>query len=245
MDVLKMRSARKSGEDERRTRDFAAKQKLLEGIIKGARKDDEKTEALVEKLCRSSVTIDTRSSGGSGVIIHSDGEHAVILTCRHVIEPAYRSKKAKSLKVHNDGRTAEAVSLMIAPGGIDLAMLEVRGDIGPVAPMSFVRPRPGAGLIVIGAGMGIDNSVSMGIVSKVFKENARGGFEYDVIHTDAATNPGNSGGGLFRANTGELVGILSYKLVVSGTHLAEGGFAIAVDTLERIAPDGWKAIKLR
>ncbi len=244
MEERKMRSARRHDEGERRDRGLAGRKGMLESIMKGARHDDEKTEAMVEKLCRSSVTIDTKSSGGSGVIIHSDGEHAMILTCRHVIEPAYRSKKSKSLKVHNDGRTAEAVSLMIAPGGIDLAMLEVRGDIGPVAPMSFVRPRPGAGLIVIGAGMGIDNTVSMGIVSKVFKEKARGGFEYDIIHTDAATNPGNSGGGLFRASSGELVGILSYKLVVSGTHLAEGGFAISVDTLERIGTDGWKVVPL-
>ena len=42
------------------------------------------------------------------------GEHAVILTCRHVVEPAYRSKRSKSLKVHNDGRTAQAVLHVLA-----------------------------------------------------------------------------------------------------------------------------------
>ncbi len=223
---------------------FIGKQGLVEELRKLASGPDEgRLERLIERLCQSSISIDTKGSGGSGVVISSEGRDALILTARHVIEPAFRSKKAKSIELRNDGISAKARRLLIAPRGIDAAIVETDGRLGPAVPLCPHPPRLGCGVIVIGAGMGIDNSVSMGIVSKRMEEKA-GRLTYDIIQTDAMVNLGNSGGGVFRAATGELIGIVSYKLIVGGERLAEGGFAISVSILERAPLDGWKVFEL-
>lgn len=219
------------------------KRLLIENIIKTNRTEDERVEQLVEKLCSSSVTIDTKNSGGSGVIILA-GKENMLVTCRHVVEPAVRSKRRKSLKIYNGERTAHAKTIIAAPYGIDLALIELDRRIGPPAAMSFTRPKPGAGVIVIGAGMGIDNTVSMGIVSKIIVEEGKRGFEYEVFQTDAVINPGNSGGGIFRSSSGELIGITTYKLTRGKSQLAEGGFGVSAGTLSAIPKEKWKVIQL-
>ncbi len=224
---------------------FKGKQGLREEILGLAScSGEERMEKLIERLCQSSISIDTRGSGGSGVIIYSEGRDALVLTARHVIEPACRSKKAGTLELKNDGIYARARRIFLPPHRIDAALLETEGRLGPAVPLCFERPRLGSGLIVIGAGMGIDNSVSMGIVSKRIEEKAKG-FSYDVIQTDAVVNLGNSGGGVFKRSTGELIGIVSYKLVIGGERLAEGGFAISVSILMKAPMEGWKAVELK
>lgn len=227
----------------RKRQEFADKSRLIESIMKTHRTDDERVEQLVEELCKSSVTIDTKNSGGSGVVILA-GRQNLLLTCRHVIEPAIKSGRKKSLKIYNGEKTARAESIIAAPYGIDLALVEIDGVIGPAASMTFTRPRPGAGVMVIGAGMGIDNTVSMGIVSKIIAEKGRKGFGYEVFQTDAVVNPGNSGGGLFRSSSGELIGIITYKLKHGKSQLAEGGFGISTGTIAAIPKDEWKVVRL-
>ncbi|MEW6036152.1 MAG: serine protease [Candidatus Micrarchaeota archaeon] len=223
---------------------FRTKRGMVESILSlPSCSGEDRTEKLIERLCQSSISIDTKKSGGSGVIVFADGSDALVLTARHVIEAALRSEKSKSLKLRNDGRSAKARRLLVAPHGIDVALVEARGNIGPPAPIGTEKPRLGAKVIVIGAGMGIDNSVSMGIVSKVFMEKARK-FGYDIIQTDAVINPGNSGGGIFKAATGELVGVTCYKLVVGGKRLAEGGFAISVNLMLKAPLEGWRVVEL-
>lgn len=226
-----------------RKKELQDKTVLIEHIVKMNRSEDERVEQLVEKLCRSSVTIDTKDSGGSGVIILA-GKENMLVTCKHVIEPACKSKRKKSLKIYNGEKTAQAKTVITAPYGIDLALIELDHKIGPAAAMSFTKPKPGSGVIVIGAGMGIDNTVSMGIVSKIIMEEGKKGFEYEVFQTDAVINPGNSGGGIFRSSSGELIGIITYKLIRAKAQLAEGGFGVSAGTLASIPKDEWKVIQL-
>lgn len=219
---------------------------ILDDIIKHATrsaKDDER-ERHIEKICQSSVKIETKNSEGSGVIIGTDHYRTIIMTNRHVIDPAYRSKRSKTLEVMKEGRSAMAQRILIAPHGLDLAIIEVRGELGAQARISFTEHKPGAKVVVVGAGLGFENAVSMGIVSKLLVEKTRTGFEYDVIHTDAQVNLGNSGGGIFRFSSGELIGVVTYKLVAENKQLAEGGFAISIGMLGKIQKEEWKAVPL-
>lgn len=222
---------------------FASKKTLLEEIMRSVSAGPDRMEQLVERLCRSNVTIETKDAVGSGVILPGGG-HGVILTARHVVADAIRRRRLKGLEIRNDGRSAKAVRILAAPHGIDLALVELDRRIGPAAALSPGRPRPGAPVIVIGAGMGIDNTVSMGIVSKVLTETARKGFEYQVLQTDAAISPGNSGGGVFSAGNGGLIAITSYKLRIGKRQLAEGGFAITAGNLQFLPAEDWKAFAL-
>jgi S1-C subfamily serine protease len=138
---------------------------------------------------------------GSGVVVSPDG---LILTNNHVIDAAQAIAVSLS-----DGRKFGARALGRDPD-TDLAVL--RGETGETLPTARLanskRVRPGQIAIAIGNPLGFQSTVTAGIVSAVGRSlrAQNGRLIGDVIQTDAALNPGNSGGPLV-SSAAEVIGI--------------------------------------
>ena len=164
---------------------------------------------------------------GSGVIFDAKG---LLLTNAHVVEGA------ETLSVElTDGRRVTG-SVVGTDSLTDLAVVRLDGE-GPW-PTAVLgdsdRLRVGDWAIAVGNPFGLENTVTMGIISNLNRNVSQlgiSGKRLDLIQTDAAINPGNSGGPLLNAD-GEVVGINT--LVRSGPG-AGLGFAIPINRAQTIA----------
>lgn len=140
---------------------------------------------------------------GSGFIIDRSG---IILTNAHVVSNA--DKVTVTLK---DGRTFNG-EVKGTDEVTDLAVVKInpKGANLPVAPLGdSSKVQVGDWAIAVGNPVGLDNTVTLGIVSTMSRSAAKAGIpdkRLDFIQTDAAINPGNSGGPLLNAR-GEVIGI--------------------------------------
>jgi len=138
---------------------------------------------------------------GSGFIIDRNG---VILTNSHVVNGA--DKVTVTLK---DGRTFEG-KVRGADEVTDLAVVKIDGSNLPIASLgNSDQIQVGDWAIAVGNPLGLDNTVTLGIVSTLKRSSAQVGIpdkRLDFIQTDAAINPGNSGGPLVN-DQGEVIGI--------------------------------------
>ncbi len=173
---------------------------------------------------------------GSGVIVRRDG---IILTNDHVVRTADQIKVTLP-----DGRDFPA-ELVGSDQVADIAVLRIRGENLPVAPIGTVE-----GLLIGEWAVAIGNpfanyfsdaepTVTAGVVSAVGRNivpsSQEEGFYLGMIQTDASINPGNSGGPLVNA-AGQVIGINASIFSRSGG--SEGtGFAIPIDRALRIADD--------
>jgi S1-C subfamily serine protease len=169
----------------------------------------------------------TERGQGSGVIFQSGG---LILTNAHVVERTDRV----TVGLQNGQRVEGAVVGLDRL--TDLAVVKlVGGGPWPVAPLGDSDAlQVGDWAIAVGNPFGLDNTVTLGIVSSLNRNASKLGItdkRLDLIQTDAAINPGNSGGPLLNAD-GEVVGINT--LVRSGPG-AGLGFAIPINRARRIA----------
>lgn len=167
----------------------------------------------------------TERGTGSGVIYDKAG---YIATNNHVVEGA--NEIIVSLP---DGRTVKG-KVLGADAVTDLAVVKIEADNLPVAKFGDSDTlQVGEPAIAIGNPLGLEfrGSVTAGVISALNRSIELGERKFSLIQTDAAINPGNSGGALVNAD-GEVVGINSAKIVVSGV---EGiGFAIPVNTAKPI-----------
>ncbi len=161
---------------------------------------------------------------GSGFIVDSKG---IILTNAHVV------KDADNVTVKlRDGRTFQGeVKGVDEPS--DLAVVKIKGKDLPVAALGdSSQIQVGEWAIALGNPLGLDNTVTLGIISTLNRSSAQAGIpdmRLDFIQTDTAINPGNSGGPLLNAR-GEVIGINT--AIRAG---AEGiGFAIPIDKAKTI-----------
>src|SRR5579883_2100237 len=138
---------------------------------------------------------------GSGFIVDRSG---VILTNSHVVNGA--DKVTVTLK---DGRIFEG-KVRGADEVTDLAVVKIDGNNLPVATLGDSDAiQVGDWAIAVGNPLGLDNTVTLGIVSTLKRSSAQVGIpdkRLDFIQTDAAINPGNSGGPLVD-DRGEVIGI--------------------------------------
>ena len=159
------------------------------------------TEELVSKAKSGVVTIVLPQGNGTGFVVKHENNKTVLLTNNHVIS---RVDKAKVL--WSDGTEDFAdVILNGSDNSIlsDIALLEVVGIEGIPLPVASSLPNIGSEVIAIGAPSGLQFSVSRGIVSAI-REDGK------IIQTDAAVNPGNSGGPLLDKH-GCVIGMNTFK----------------------------------
>ena len=172
------------------------------------------------------------TSLGSGVIVSSEG---YVLTNNHVVEEADDIELVLA-----DGRRMRAAVRGSDPES-DLAVLKVDGKNLPVITFGQLENvQVGDTVLAIGSPFGFGSSVTHGIVSALGRSHLGINRFEDFIQTDAAVNPGNSGGALVDSS-GNLVGINSAIFSQSGG--SQGiGFAIPVslakNVLEQIIKDG-------
>lgn len=164
---------------------------------------------------------------GSGVIVDPAG---YIMTNAHVVEGAQRIRVALPLpgdsgrSVPEGKRHILEARLIGVHKDTDLALLKIDGnDLPTLALLTQTRPRVGQLVFAIGSPEGLQNSVTLGVVSAVARQpDPTKAMTY--IQTDAPINPGNSGGPLVDMN-GDVVGINTFILSSGGG--SEGlGFAI-------------------
>jgi len=168
--------------------------------------------------------IQQQQGQGSGFITRSDG---VLLTNAHVVEGA--SEVSVTLP---DGRSFTGKVLGADPL-TDVAVVKVVASKLPVATLGDSNEvRPGEWAIAIGNPLGLDNTVTAGIISAIQRTNAVGeGQRVPYIQTDAAVNPGNSGGPLIN-DRGQVIGINTAIRQAPGAGLS---FAIPINTARQIA----------
>ena len=161
---------------------------------------------------------------GSGFIINKEGD---IITNAHVVSGA-----DKVTVILKDGRQIEG-KVLGSDELTDIAVVQVKSDNLPVVRLgTSVNLQPGEWAIAIGNPLGLDNTVTAGIISAIGRKSGQIGVDKRVsfIQTDAAINPGNSGGPLLN-QTGEVIGVNT--AIIQG---AQGlGFAIPIETAQRIA----------
>jgi putative serine protease PepD len=219
-------------------------------------------EQVAAKVVPSVVKLETdmgrQSEEGSGIILSSDG---LILTNNHVVAAAKDGPGAppggapgapaptQTKVTFADGNTTTFTVVGADPSS-DIAVVRAAGASGltPITLGSSANLRVGQDVVAIGSPLGLEGTVTTGIVSALNRPVAAGGDAQnqntvlDAIQTDAAINPGNSGGALVNMN-GELVGVNSAIATLGGASAdAQSGsiglgFAIPVDQAKRIADE--------
>ncbi len=162
---------------------------------------------------------------GSGFILSADGQ---VLTNAHVVEGADRVKV--TLK---DGTVYDGKVVGVDPM-TDVAVVKIDAANLPVVVLGQSDALlPGEWAIAIGNPLGLDNTVTVGIISALGRSSLEVGVpdkRVKFIQTDAAINPGNSGGPLLNAE-GEVIGVnTAIRADAQGL-----GFAIPIQTAQRIA----------
>jgi serine protease Do len=184
----------------------------------------------------------TQQGNGSGFVISDDG---LILTNNHVVTLESDTVGKLSVRFHGDRRTypAKLIGRAIA---YDVALIKVD------APGKKFKPIPlgnsdtvkvGQKAIAMGNPFGLAFSVTSGIISATGRDfgTDSDNLAQNVIQTDAAVNPGNSGGPLLNSS-GEVIGIntaiLSPGTSMSGTGQFAGiAFALPINLVKRVLPD--------
>lgn len=186
-------------------------------------------------------TTSEATATGSGIIISEDG---YIVTNNHVIDTSssnssysyYDISDATSVKIklHGSDELYDA-KIVGKDSQTDLAVLKI--DKTGLTAAEFAdsdKATVGEFAMAVGSPLGLDTTVTTGIISAVNREVEADGTTYVCIQTDAAINSGNSGGALVNGD-GKVIGINTLKLSGSGV---EGiGFAIPINSTTDIIDD--------
>ena len=184
---------------------------------------------IVTNVQPSVVTVFTGRGGlGSGVVYSEDG---LILTNEHVVRGSQNVEVgfADGRRVAGKVRATDEIS--------DLALVEAERTGLPAAKFQTDLPRIGELAIVIGSPLGFENTVTSGIISGLHREIPGSASSsqslVDLIQTDAAISPGNSGGAVVNGR-GEVIGI-SEAYIPPSTGAVALGFAIPAATAVKVA----------
>ncbi|SDQ07384.1 S1C family serine protease [Quadrisphaera sp. DSM 44207] len=196
----------------------------------------EDVPGVAQELAPSVVTILTGGGTGSGVIYAEDG---LVVTNEHVVRGSTDVEVAFADGQRAPGRVTATDAIT------DLALVQTDRTDLPAATFQEELPGIGTLAVVIGSPLGFQNSVTAGVVSGLHREipgSATQGQQslVDLVQTDAAISPGNSGGAVSNAE-GEVIGISEAYIPPQAGAVALG-FAIpaatAVDVVEQLLEDG-------
>jgi serine protease Do len=186
---------------DRRLDAVAGRSDKIAGRLSDAERSLERKEQgiapLAERVLRSVFTVETDTSYGSGFVAWVDDRAAYLLTAAHVVGAQFHG--GVTLTRDGGGWQGEVVEL---DSKHDLALVRMNARPAGIEPLWQSRrtapPRVGDELLLIGSPFGLEGSVTRGVVSRVTRE---------AIQTDAAANPGNSGGPAIDTR-GRVVGVL-------------------------------------
>ncbi len=213
-----------------RTGEFPDEAQTSETLYEvSADRGDQTIRDWVDELGEAVALVQTPTGLGSGFVIHKDG---YVVTNDHVIAGEHRI----SITIFEEGTnelskvTYDNVRIVATSSELDLALLKIETD----SPTSFITVplaevdeglREGQTVFAIGSPLGLDRTVSEGIISVA--NRVINGRLY--LQTTTQINPGNSGGPLFNLK-GEVVGVNNMKIAAVG---AEGlGFSISSGILK-------------
>lgn len=185
-----------------------------------------------------------KHSLGSGVVVHPDG---YILTNYHVVERASRIRVMLADELVYDGR------LLVGDELNDLALIKVDAEM-PLPAVTFAKDDDlllGETVITLGNPFGLAHTVTVGVLSAKNREARHEGqvLYKDILQTDAAVNPGNSGGPLLNIH-GEMIGV-NVAIYQQGQNI---GFAIPIRRARellnrwltpRVIKQGWLGFDLK
>ena len=179
--------------------------------------DEQRVIRVAREISPAVVSVSTQTGSGSGVIVRDDG---IIITNNHVV-----GNSRVVLVGLADGRRIEGRVLGTDPT-VDIAVVRVGADELPTAPIGDSDELAvGQLAIAIGNPLGLERTVTTGVVSAVNRSAAATGL-YDLVQTDAAINPGNSGGPLLDSR-GRVIGINT--VVLGGVNVSGLGFAVPIN----------------
>ena len=171
------------------------------------------------------------SGAGSGVILSEDG---YVITNNHVIYDDSSASVADNITVRLRNGEEYKAEVIGTDSDSDVAVLKIEATgLTPAVCGNSDSLVVGEEVVAVGNPLGeLGGTVTNGIVSATNREIDMGDVTMNLIQTNAAVNPGNSGGGLFNMN-GELIGIVNAKS--SGTDIEGLGFAIPVKDALNVA----------
>ena len=202
--------------------------------------------SIVKKVFPTVVTINvTTANGGgtgSGSIFKTSATTSYVVTNNHVIESA--AVNTGTIKVELDNGDSHAATIVGRDPNYDLAVLKISiGNLPVIAIGDSASINIGDQVIAFGSPLGLDHTVTSGIVSSLNRPVVTSGGEtssgsyVDAIQTDAAINPGNSGGPL-TDSLGRMVGINAATATLGSTSSQSGsiglGFAIPMNQALRV-----------
>ncbi len=155
---------------------------------------------IIEDAIKSVVTIRTDISQGTGFIVNSEG---YVVTNYHVME------NVRSAGIYTYDGEMHQVNLIGYNSNFDIALLQIPGDYDSLKLADSDDIQIGESVIAIGNPLGLQFSVTKGIVSNIHQTGPAKIEAY--IQTDAALNPGNSGGPLINKQ-GKVIGINNFKI---------------------------------
>jgi len=189
----------------------------IEGRVRATqrqlRKQDASVAPLAARVLKSVFTIQTDDSIGTAFVGWVNDSGTYLITANHVVEHSSRS-----VTILRKGGSWDAEVIGRDPKN-DLALVRADGHPQNAAPL-WQRPRPtkphsGDQLLLIGSPFGLGGTVTTGVVSRVGRQ---------WVQTDAAANPGNSGGPAIDRN-GHVVGVM-LAIVRGGQNI---GFAVRIE----------------
>lgn len=195
-----------------------------------------KVEYSVSSVFYRNQSTATASAEGSGIIISEDG---YILTNNHIINSSsnssfYEISKANKIIVslYNDETEYEA-TIIGTDEQTDLAVIKIdKTGLTSATLGNSDTIQVGEFAMAIGNPLGMQSSVSSGMISAVNRKVTSDNKSYTLIQTDTAINSGNSGGALVNSK-GEVIGINTLKM--SGSGIEGMGFAIPINSAKPIA----------
>ena len=168
-----------------------------------------------------------RAAAGSGVIISADG---YIVTNNHVVDGA--DELTVTL---NEGQKEYSARIIGADKTTDLALIKIDAkNLPAIVIANSDDVRVGEWVLAVGNPLGLNNTVTAGIISAKARTLGANGVE-SFIQTDAAINQGNSGGALVNTR-GELVGINAMLASPTGSNIGYG-FAIPTAIMNKVVDD--------
>ena len=197
------RSARKAevAKLEKRVAVLESRGTVLAGRLGSAEKTLKRRETgiapLASRVLHSVFTVETENGLGSGFVAWTDGDASYLVTANHVVE----GQLGSGVTISRKGGSWSGEITAVDPKH-DLAVIHISGKPDGAAPLwqnpHGQRPRTGDQLLLVGSPYGLYGTVTTGIVSRVTRR---------AIQTDAAANPGNSGGPALDKQ-GHVVGVL-------------------------------------